>query len=55
LRSIYAEIERLEKRKILKRKFASEPPATPAAFLNWALVLILISWIIKRRFFRYEL
>ena len=55
LRSIYAEIERLEKRKFLKRKFAAEPPATPAAFLNWALVLILVSWIIKRRFFRYEL
>ena len=54
LRSIYAEIELLEKRKITNRKFTSDPPATPASFLNWAFLLILVSWLIKRLFFSYE-
>ena len=44
LRSIYAEIEKLEKRKMLDKQFKSEPPATPAAFLNWAFVLAIIAW-----------
>lgn len=43
LRDIYAEIERLEKRKMEDEQFKSEPPATPIAFLNWAFVCVLIS------------
>lgn len=44
LKSIYKEIEKLEKRKMLDKKFKSESPATPAAFLNWAFVIALITW-----------
>lgn len=42
LREIYSEIAKLEKRKITQKVIQSEPPATPYAFLNWALVLSLI-------------
>lgn len=44
LRKIYTEIEKLEKRKIENQHFKSEPPANPAAFLNWAFVLTIITW-----------
>ena len=44
LRKIYKEIEALEKRKIEDQHFKSEPPSNPAAFLNWALILALITW-----------
>lgn len=42
LQEIYKEIDRLEKRKIADKYFQSEPPATPAGFLNWALLLTLL-------------
>lgn len=38
LRDIYKEIERLEKRKMEDEQFKSEPPSTPQAFLNWAIL-----------------
>lgn len=44
LRKIYKEIEKLEKRRIENSHFKSEPPANPSAFLNWALVLALLTW-----------
>lgn len=44
LKKIYEEIEKLEKRRIEESQFKSEPPATPGPFLNWAFVLILITW-----------
>lgn len=44
LKSIYKEIEKLEKRKMLDKKFKSESPTTPAAFLNWAFVIALLTW-----------
>ena len=55
LKSIYEEIEKLEKRKILDQQFKSESPATPAAFLNWAFILSILSWSTKNYFFKmYE-
>ena len=44
LRSIYKEIERLEKRKMEDRHFKSEPPSNPQSFLNWVFVLTLLIW-----------
>lgn len=52
LQSIYKEIEKLEKRKMLDQQYKSEPPATPLAFLNWALVLSIISWATNRYLFK---
>jgi Ca-activated chloride channel family protein len=42
LRSIYNEIEELEKRKMVHNHYQSEPPATPTAFLNWAFLILAI-------------
>ena len=44
MQKIYREIEQLEKRKMEDQHFKSEPPAYPIAFLNWAFVLLLITW-----------
>jgi Ca-activated chloride channel family protein len=55
LRSIYEEIDRMEKRKQFKGQFAPEEPATPRPFLLTALILLLISWSIRHYFFTYEL
>lgn len=52
LKSIYKEIEKLEKHKILDKQYKSEPPSTPMGFLNWALLLAFLSWITNRYFFK---
>jgi Ca-activated chloride channel family protein len=52
LREIYAEIEKLEKRKMEDNHFKSEPPSNPMAFLNWAFVLALISWSLNYLVFK---
>ncbi|MCH2224362.1 MAG: VWA domain-containing protein [Crocinitomicaceae bacterium] len=44
LKSIYDEIEKLEKRKMEDQHFKSEPPSFPQAFLNWAFLLALLTW-----------
>ena len=44
LMAIYKEIEKLEKRKMEDLHYKSEPPSTPQAFLNWAFVLIILTW-----------
>lgn len=55
LKTIYKEIEQLEKRKMLDQHYKSEPPATPMAFLNWAFVLAILSWSVNRYLFKlYE-
>lgn len=55
LSAIYAEIEAMEKRKLEERSIQPEPPTTPSAFLNWAFVLLLISFITHRILFKlYE-
>lgn len=52
LRTIYGEIERLEKRKIKDQDFKSEAPVKPEAFLNWALVLILAAFLVQLFYFK---
>lgn len=52
LRAIYAEIEKMEKRKIIDRHFQSEPPAQPTFYLQIALVLLSIGWIVPRILFK---
>lgn len=54
LSSIYKEIEKLEKRKMLDQQYKSEPPATPMAFLNWAFLLMIIGWVVNRYFFKLD-
>ncbi len=54
LRAIYAEIEKLEKRKIIDKHFKSEPPAMPLAFLNWAFVLSILAWATQRYLFKSD-
>lgn len=43
LKSVYGEIEKMEKRKMEDLHFKSEPPSTPQAFLNWAFLLLVLS------------
>lgn len=52
LRAIYEQIEKLEKRKIVDRHYKSEPPSMPTAFLNWAFLLLVISWGIQYTLFK---
>jgi Ca-activated chloride channel family protein len=52
LKEIYKEIEKLEKRKMLDQHYKSEPPATPMAFMNWALLIALLSFITNRFLFK---
>ena len=52
LKSIYEEIEKLEKRKMENQHFKSEPPSMPQAFLNWAFVLLLSTWGINYAIFK---
>lgn len=55
LKSIYKEIEKLEKRKMLDQQYKTEPPASPMGFLNWAFVLAILTWLSNRYFFKmYE-
>jgi len=44
LKNIYKEIEKLEKRKIEDQHFKSDPPPNPQAFMNWALLLTVLTW-----------
>jgi len=54
LKLIYAEIEKLEKRKMEDQHFKSEPPSNPQSFLNWAFVLLLLTWSTNYIIFRYN-
>ncbi len=55
LRSIYEEIDQMEKRKQFNRQFAPEEPATPRPFLFTALILLVVSWSLRHYYFTYEL
>ena len=46
------EIEKLEKRKMKDKDFKSEPPSNPAAFLNWALLLIILVFTTELVYFK---
>jgi Ca-activated chloride channel homolog len=52
LKQIYGEIDRLEKRRMVEKEFNHIPPATPLAFLNWAFVLLVLTWGLNKYFFR---
>lgn len=52
LRSIYAEIDLLEKHRITQTDYKSEPPTSPVPFLNWAFALLLLIWLTRLLFFR---
>lgn len=52
LKSIYVEIEKLEKRKMEDQHFKSEPPPNPQAFLNWAFVLLITTFGINYLLFK---
>lgn len=52
LKAIYAEIEQMEKRKMIDRHFQSEPPAMPLSFLQVALLLAVIGWVAPRILFK---
>lgn len=54
LRSIYAEIDRMEKRRQFNRQFAPEEPATPTPFLRIALIGLILTWSLTHYFFPYE-
>jgi Ca-activated chloride channel family protein len=54
LKSIYNEIDKLEKGKISSTIYKNNIEANPEAFLNWSLVLLLISWLSNRLLFRLE-
>ena len=52
LQVIYKEIENLEKHKILDQQYKSDPPASPAGFLNWAILIAVLTWSVKSILFR---
>jgi Ca-activated chloride channel family protein len=52
LQVIYKEIENLEKHKILDQEYKSDPPASPAGFLNWAILIAVLTWSVKSILFR---
>lgn len=54
LRSIYDEINQMEKRKQFNRQFAPEEPATPRPFLLSVLILLLLNWLFRHYLFTYE-
>ncbi len=54
LKSIYEEIEKLEKIKMLDQTFQKESPATPSALLKWAMLLMIITWITKTVLFKSD-
>jgi len=47
LSEIYTEIDRLEKSKMADKYFQSEPPPTPAAFLNWIFLFLTFVIILE--------
>lgn len=54
LKKIYEEIGKMEKRKIEDLHFKSMPPSNPESFLNWAFVLLVLTWLGKFLVFRYN-
>jgi Ca-activated chloride channel family protein len=52
LKDIYLEIEKLEKQKMVDQHYKAEPPSMPQAFLNWAFVLMLITWSTQNLLFK---
>ncbi len=51
LKAIYEEIDQLEKRKMLDQQYKTEPPANPSAFLNWSILLLMVTFISLKTLF----
>lgn len=47
LTTIYAEIDKLEKRKMEDMHFGAEPPVTIFPFILWAVLTLLAAWIVQ--------
>ena len=54
LRSIYSEIDRLEKRKMEDQHLGAEPPLTLTPFFVWDLLFLMSAWILQRVKFRMD-
>lgn len=52
LRTIYQEIEKLEKRKMKELDYQPEAPLHPKPFLSWALVFVLLVFSIQTFYFK---
>ena len=52
LRNIYQEIDLLEKRSLKDVDYQPNMPATPQPFLNWALLLAGLAWMIQLFYFK---
>lgn len=54
LEKIYAEIDKLEKRKMEDQHLAAEPPLTLFPFFNWSILFSLIAWGVQRWKFKLD-
>lgn len=54
LKSIYAEINRMEKRKQENQHFAASPPLTLFPFYIWGLIFALGGWLVQRTKFKLD-
>ncbi|MES2800830.1 MAG: VWA domain-containing protein [Bacteroidota bacterium] len=54
LASIYKEIDKLETRRMIDKHYKSEPPANPSGFLNWSILLLVLSGFVERVFFKWN-
>ena len=52
LKAIYAEIDKMETKKQMSTRFQKTPPATPNGFLNFSLLLLLLSYIVEKIIFK---
>ena len=54
LSTIYDEIDKLEKRKMEDAHFGSEPPVTILPFLLWAILALIVAWILNSIKFKLD-
>lgn len=54
LKSIYAEIDQLEKRKMEDSHFGKEPPVLIAPYLLWGTILLIAAWIFQQVKFKLD-
>jgi Ca-activated chloride channel family protein len=53
LKEIYSEIDKLEKQRMVNKRYQSEPPATPTGFLNWTLLGMMLIWLVEKSVFKW--
>lgn len=54
LSTIYAEIDKLEKRKMEDNHYGAEPPVTILPFVLWAILALLAAWILNSIKFKLD-